>query len=106
LVEALSARTKLISTKQAQPPPLPVRADGTIPIEELQAAVKDDDPHFAITRLVTIENMFAGRVVPRQHLAEVAEFARERKLATHLDVDRAAVEDAIGAVREIAERRR
>lgn len=68
-----------------QPQPLPVRADGTIPIEDLHAAVKDDDPHFAITRLVTIENTFAGRVLPREHLAEVAEFARERKLATHLD---------------------
>jgi len=68
-----------------QPQPLPVQADGRIPIEELHAAVKDDDPHFAITRLVSIENTFAGRVLPRDHLAEVVEFARERKLATHLD---------------------
>ncbi|WP_234820079.1 MULTISPECIES: low-specificity L-threonine aldolase [Sinorhizobium] len=68
-----------------QPQPLPVRADGTIPLEDLHAAVKDDDPHFAITRLVTIENTFAGRVLPRDHLAEVADFARERNLATHLD---------------------
>ena len=34
---------------------------------------------------MTIENTFAGRVLPREHLAEVVEFARERKLATHLD---------------------
>jgi threonine aldolase len=68
-----------------QPQPLAVRADGTIPIDDLHAAVKDDDPHFAITRLVTIENTFAGRVLPRNHLAEVVEFARDRKLATHLD---------------------
>ena len=68
-----------------QPQPLPVRADGTIRIADLHAAVKDDDPHFAITRLVTIENTFAGRVLPREHLAEVVDFARERKLATHLD---------------------
>lgn len=68
-----------------QPQPLPVRGDGTIPIEDLHAAVKEDDPHFAITRLVTIENTFAGRVLPRDYLAQVVEFARERKLATHLD---------------------
>lgn len=68
-----------------QPQPLPVRPDGTIPLEELHAAVKNDDPHFAITRLVTIENTFAGRVLPQDHLAEVVEFARQRKLATHLD---------------------
>jgi len=68
-----------------QPQPLPVRADGTISLQDLHAAVKDDDPHFAITRLVTIENTFAGRVLPRAHLAEVVEFARERQLSTHLD---------------------
>ncbi|RWF78938.1 MAG: low-specificity L-threonine aldolase [Mesorhizobium sp.] len=68
-----------------QPQPLPVRADGTIAIGDLHAAVKADDPHFAVTRLVTIENTFAGRILPREHLAEVVEFARERKLATHLD---------------------
>jgi len=68
-----------------QPQPLPVRADGTISLQDLHAAVKDDDPHFAITRLVTIENTFAGRVLPRAHLAEVVEFAAERQLATHLD---------------------
>ncbi len=106
ITEALSARTKLISTKQVQPQPLPMRADGTIPIEELHAAVKNDDPHFAITRQVAIENSFAGRALPREYLAEVAEFARERKLATHLDVDRAAGDEAIAAAREIAERRR
>jgi threonine aldolase len=68
-----------------QPQTLPVRLDGTIPIEDLQAAVKDDDPHFAITRLVTIENTFAGRVLPRSYLADVIEFAQERGLSTHLD---------------------
>ena len=68
-----------------QPQPLPVRADGTIRMDDLHAAVKADDPHFAITRLVTIENTFGGRVLPRDHLAEVVEVARERKLATHFD---------------------
>jgi threonine aldolase len=48
-----------------QPQPLPVRADGTIHIDDLHAAVKADDPHFAVTRLVTIENTFVGRILPR-----------------------------------------
>jgi threonine aldolase len=68
-----------------QPQPLPVRADGTIHIDDLHAAVKADDPHFAVTRLVTIENTFVGRILPRDYLDEVIEFARDRKLATHLD---------------------
>ncbi|RWK56818.1 low-specificity L-threonine aldolase [Mesorhizobium sp.] len=68
-----------------QPQPLPVRADGTIRIDDLHAVVKADDPHFAVTRLVTIENTFVGRILPRDYLDEVVEFARVRKLATHFD---------------------
>jgi threonine aldolase len=68
-----------------QPQPLPAGPDGTIALADLNAAVKADDPHFAITRLVTIENTFGGRVLPRGYLAEVVAFARERGLATHLD---------------------
>ena len=68
-----------------QPQPLPVRADGTISIDDLHAAVKADDPHFAITRLVTIENTFVGRILRPEYLDEVVGFARDRGLATHLD---------------------
>jgi threonine aldolase len=68
-----------------QPQPLVARADGRIEIGDLHAAVKADDPHFAVTRLVTVENTFAGRVLPSDYLTEIVEFARDRKLATHLD---------------------
>lgn len=68
-----------------QPQPLPVRPDGTISIDDLRAAVKADDPHFAITRLVTIENTFVGRILRQDYVDEVVGFARDRKLATHLD---------------------
>lgn len=68
-----------------QPQPLPVRPDGTISIDDLHAAVKADDPHFAITRLVTIENTFVGRILQPDYQDEVVSFARDRGLATHLD---------------------
>ena len=68
-----------------QPQPLSARADGTMDIGDLHAAVKADDPHFAVTRLVTIENTFVGRVLPRGYMADIVEFARERRLGAHLD---------------------
>jgi threonine aldolase len=68
-----------------QPQPLSARADGTMDIGELHAAVKADDPHFAVTRLVTIENTFVGRVLAPDYLAAIVGFARERKLGAHLD---------------------
>ena len=39
----------------------------------------------AVRRLGTIEDTVAGRVLRRDYLAQVVEFARERKPATHLD---------------------
>lgn len=68
-----------------QPQPVPVDPDGTMAIKDLHASVKVDDPHFAITKLVTIENTFGGRVLPLAYMTQVVDFARERNLGTHLD---------------------
>jgi len=37
-----------------QPQPLDTRSDGTIPLDRIEAAIKPDDFHFAITRLAWI----------------------------------------------------
>jgi threonine aldolase len=68
-----------------QPQPLENAADGTIPLAALRAAVKPDDAHFARTRLVALENTIGGRVIPQAYVDEVAAFARESRLAMHLD---------------------
>ena len=68
-----------------QPQPIPHAADGTLPIDALDAAVKPDDPHFARTRLLALENTWHGRVLPQDYVIAACDWARSRGLATHLD---------------------
>lgn len=68
-----------------QPQPLANRADGTLDLAEAEAAIKPDDPHFARTRLLALENTITGRVLARQYLEQALALASRRKLSTHLD---------------------
>jgi len=68
-----------------QPQPIAHAADGTLPIDALDAAVKPDDPHFARTRLLALENTWHGRVLPQDYVIAACDWARSRGLATHLD---------------------
>src|SRR5690606_14436195 len=80
-----------------QPQPLENQPDGSLRIEDIAAAIKPDDPHFARTRLIGLENTIGGKVLPLAYLAAVADLARSRGLLLHLDGARlfnAAVESA------------
>ncbi|MGM9481695.1 low-specificity L-threonine aldolase [Roseateles sp. NT4] len=68
-----------------QPQPLPNQPDGTIKLEDIAAAIKPDDPHFARTRLLALENTWSGNVLPASYVADACELAHKRGLATHLD---------------------
>lgn len=68
-----------------QPQPLANAPDGTIPLELIAAAIKPDDPHFAITRLLALENTIGGRILPTSYVTEATAFARSKGLGTHLD---------------------
>lgn len=68
-----------------QPQPLPHRADGTLDPQDIAAAVKPDDPHFARTRLLCLENTIGGRAVSPDYLRTATGLARDHGLATHLD---------------------
>jgi threonine aldolase len=68
-----------------QPQPIQNRPDGTIDIADIEAAIKPDDSHFAITRLVALENTIGGKVLSRQYMADVLALAKRRNLSTHLD---------------------
>jgi len=68
-----------------QPQPLANRADGTLDLAEVEAAIKPDDPHFARTRLLALENTIGGRAIPRSYYDEALALAKRRGLATHLD---------------------
>ena len=68
-----------------QPQPLQNRPDGTLDLAQVEAAIKPDDSHFAITRLVALENTIGGKVLGRPYLADAVALARRRGLSTHLD---------------------
>jgi threonine aldolase len=95
-----------------QPQPLPNNKDGSIDLDALEAAIKPDDSHHAITRLIALENTFAGRVLPHGYVLAVRALADRHGLSMHLDGARlfnAAVatatrgEDALAAARSIVE---
>lgn len=68
-----------------QPQPVETQPDGTLRVADIAAAIKPDDPHFARTRLVVLENTTGGQVLPTPYVAEVSQLARSRGLAMHLD---------------------
>ncbi len=68
-----------------QPQPLAQQTDGSIALDDIEAAIKPDDAHFARSRLLTLENTIGGKVLPLPYLAAARALADRRGLATHLD---------------------
>lgn len=69
-----------------QPQPIPQSADGTLPLDLVAKAIKPEgDPHFAKSRLLALENTWAGRVLPRDYIQSAGDLARSRGLGFHLD---------------------
>ncbi|WP_457790222.1 low-specificity L-threonine aldolase [Pseudomonas sp. PL-6] len=68
-----------------QPQPLDGEADGSLNLAKVEAAIKQDDFHFARTRLLALENTMQGKVLPLDYLAAARELTRRRGLALHLD---------------------
>lgn len=73
-----------------QPQPLINQLDGTIVLADIEAAIKPDDIHFARTRLLSLENTIAGKVLPQTYLANAQALAFHRGLKIHLDGARVA----------------
>lgn len=68
-----------------QPQPLNHAADGSLPLADVEANIKPDDPHFARTRLLALENTIGGKVLPMGYLAQASELAQRHGLSRHLD---------------------
>ncbi len=87
-----------------QPQPILNARDGTLPLDDIEAAIKPDDAHFARSRLIALENTIGGKVLPAGYTQAVRELADRRGLALHLDGARlwnAAVKSGV-APRDIA----
>lgn len=68
-----------------QPQPLVQQGDGSIPLADIEAAIKPDDAHFARTRLLALENTWGGQVLPQPYIEAACALAHGKGLATHLD---------------------
>lgn len=67
---------------------LPNQPDGTIALDDIKGAIRSDDPHQPITRLVTIENTqnrCGGKCLSVEYTRQVVALAHERRLKVHLD---------------------
>lgn len=68
-----------------QPQPLTQDAQGRMQLADIESAIKPDDPHFARTRLLCLENTWNGHVMTDDYLRGATQLARSKGLATHLD---------------------
>ncbi|KAG8469962.1 hypothetical protein KFE25_006417 [Diacronema lutheri] len=72
----------------AHPRTVPTRADGTLALEHVDAAIREDDQHYPVTKLICLENTHnkcGGLVLPPRYVRDVAALARARSLALHVD---------------------
>lgn len=68
-----------------QPQPLEHQPDGTLALADIEAAIKPDDPHFARSRLLALENTLGGKVIPMAYIEEATALAKRKGLSRHLD---------------------
>jgi len=67
---------------------LPNAADGSLPLSEVEAAIRADDPHAPITRLICLENTHnrcGGTIQTAAYTRDLAALAHSRGLGVHLD---------------------
>jgi threonine aldolase len=67
---------------------LPNQPDGSLALGDIENAIRPDDPHDPITRLICLENTHnrcGGTYQPPEYIKKVCNFAHDRGLFVHLD---------------------
>jgi threonine aldolase len=67
---------------------VPNQADGTLALSDIEEAIRPDNVHYPVTRLIAIENTHNrcdGTPLPVAYMNEVGKLARDRGLKIHLD---------------------
>lgn len=68
-----------------QPQTVPFGVNGELDLDEVAAVLKEDDVHFARSRLLCLENTQHGRVQSLASMQAAREFTQEHGLKLHLD---------------------
>jgi threonine aldolase len=71
-----------------QPRPLANQPDGTLKLDDIRDAIREDDVHYPITRLVALENTHNRRngiPLSAEYTAAVGKLARANNLLLHVD---------------------
>jgi threonine aldolase len=70
------------------PRTLPNRADGTIDLQQIEEAIRGDNEHYPVTRLLALENTHnrcGGSVLTTEYLDAAGNLARAHGLKLHID---------------------
>jgi threonine aldolase len=70
------------------PRTIPNQEDGTLKFEDIESAIRPDNPHFPVTKLVILENTHnraGGSVLSAEYTREVGKIVEKYHLALHLD---------------------
>mgnify|MGYP000512802314 FL=1 len=65
--------------------PIDMSESGSMNLNDMLSQIKDDDPHYAVTKLLCLENTFSGKVQPQDELEALVLEAHRRGLKVHLD---------------------
>ena len=68
-----------------QPKAVRNQRDGTLALEDIEAAINPDGLIFAPCRLLALENTIGGKVLPQYYVEAATNLARARGLMCHLD---------------------
>ncbi len=71
-----------------QPHTVPNQPDGTLKFEDIKAAIRVDDAHFPVTKLLVLENTHnqcGGVSISRKYMKQAASMAHDAGLLVHLD---------------------
>jgi threonine aldolase len=68
-----------------QPCTIAFNHEGELPLHEVESNIKPDDYHFAITKLICLENTQSGKVLDLDYLSKYNQLASKYNLNTHLD---------------------
>ncbi len=88
------------------PKHLPLNENGGLNAAAVEAAIQPDDSHFAITRLVCLENTYGGKIVDQNEINKISKVTKANDLSLHMDGARlmnASVQSKISAAQLVEE---